>query len=81
MQQAGTAGVKLDSMEFGRRLAQERDLEKNALENVLEGRIGVGVGTPAWDEGGKFVLYPTLLGIKGVFRTQRPFPDHCADVF
>ncbi|KAK4047441.1 Peptidyl-prolyl cis-trans isomerase cyp15 [Microbotryomycetes sp. JL221] len=66
MQQAGTAGVKLDSMEFGRRLAQERDLEKQALDCVIEGRIGVGVGQPVWDEGGKFVLFPTLLGIKVV---------------
>lgn len=68
MQQAGTAGVKLDSMEFGRRLAIERDLERSALEGVLTGVIGsVGVGTPAWDEGGAFVLYPTLLGIKGEY--------------
>ncbi|KAM0790478.1 hypothetical protein ACM66B_003354 [Microbotryomycetes sp. NB124-2] len=66
MQQAGTAGVKLDSMEFGRRLAQERDLEKSALESIVEGRLGVGVGQPVWDEGGKFVLFPTLLGIKVV---------------
>lgn len=66
MQQAGTAGVKLDSMEFGRRLASERELERAALEGVLNGTIGsVGVGAAAWDEGGKFVLYPTLLGIKG----------------
>lgn len=66
MQQAGTAGVRLDSMEFGRRLAIERELEKGALEMVLSGvGGGVGVGTAAWDESGKFVLYPTLLGIKG----------------
>lgn len=66
MQQAGTAGVKIDSMEFGRRLAVERDLEKSALEGVLSGTVGaVGVGKAAWDEGGNFVLYPTLLGIKG----------------
>lgn len=66
MQQAGTAGVKLDSMEFGRRLAIERELEKGALDMILSGiGGGVGVGTAAWDEGGKFVLYPTLLGIKG----------------
>lgn len=67
MQQAGTAGVALDSMEFGRRLAVERELEKLALEAVLEGRAGstATVGQPVWDEGGKFVLYPTLLGIKG----------------
>lgn len=66
MQQAGTAGVRLDSMEFGRRLAIERELEKGALEMLLSGvGDGVGVGCAAWDESGKFVLYPTLLGIKG----------------
>lgn len=66
MQQAGTAGIKLDSMEFGRRLAVERDLEKSALSAVIEGRVGsVGVGTAAWDQSGGFLMYPTLLGIKG----------------
>lgn len=69
MQQAGTAGVQLDSMEFGRRLAVEKELEKQALESVLEGRAGstATIGQPAWDEGGKFVIYPTMLGIKGAF--------------
>ncbi|GAA6019190.1 hypothetical protein JCM8202_000928 [Rhodotorula sphaerocarpa] len=68
MQQAGTAGVELDSMEFGRRLAVERELERLALEAVVEGTRGgtASIGQPAWDEGGKFVLYPTLLGIKVV---------------
>lgn len=68
MQQGGTVGVKLDSMEFGRRLASERELEKVALETVIEGRVGIGscgVGEAVWDEGGKFVIYPTMLGIKG----------------
>lgn len=67
MQQAGTlpTGVHFDSMEFGRRLASEKELEKNALEAVVEGRASVGVGKAVWDEGGKFVIYPTLLGIKG----------------
>lgn len=69
MQQAGTAGVALDSMEFGRRLAVERELEKLALDAVVEGHAGstASVGQPVWDEGGKFVLYPTMLGIKGAF--------------
>ncbi|SCV68228.1 BQ2448_349 [Microbotryum intermedium] len=66
MQQAGTAGVKMDSMEFGRRLATERELEKGAMEAVLENRSGFSVGAPVWDEGGKFVIYPTMLGIKVV---------------
>ncbi|KAM0748186.1 hypothetical protein T439DRAFT_75986 [Meredithblackwellia eburnea MCA 4105] len=67
MQQAGTAGGDLDSMEFGRRLAVERELERLALDAVKAGTPGVvGIGTAVWDEGGKFVLYPTLLGIKVV---------------
>ncbi|GAA6034734.1 hypothetical protein JCM8097_001144 [Rhodosporidiobolus ruineniae] len=68
MQQAGTAGVTLDSMELGRRLAVEKELEKASLEAVKEGRMGstASVGQPSWDETGKFVLYPTLLGIKVV---------------
>lgn len=68
MQQAGTLplGVEIDSMEFGRRLAIERDVEKLALEGIEEGRTtGATVGNIVWDEGGKFVIYPTLLGIKG----------------
>lgn len=67
MQQAAAGDAKLDSMEFGRRLAVERELERQAVDGVKEGRIGaVGMGTPAWDESGKMVLYPTLLGIKVV---------------
>ncbi|TKA54510.1 hypothetical protein B0A53_03203 [Rhodotorula sp. CCFEE 5036] len=68
MQQAGTSGVALDSMEFGRRLAVERELEKLSLDAVKEGIVGssASIGQPVWDESGKFVLYPTLLGIKVV---------------
>ncbi|GAA5982897.1 hypothetical protein JCM11641_002620 [Rhodosporidiobolus odoratus] len=68
MQQAGTAGVTLDSMELGRRLAVEKELERLSLEAVKEGRMGTtaSVGNPTWDETGKFVIYPTLLGIKVV---------------
>jgi peptidylprolyl isomerase domain and WD repeat-containing protein 1 len=58
------SGVKLDDMEFGRRLANERELEKSdsaAREKAV------------WDESGTFVLYPTLLGIKGaLFAPFRP---------
>lgn len=67
MQQAGTASVKLDDMEFGRRLAVERELERGSLEG--EGSTGKGgllrTANAAWDESGNFVIYPTLLGIKG----------------
>ena len=54
--EASHGGVKLDDMEFGRRLAVERELEKS------ESRFREKA---VWDESGSFVLYPTLLGIKG----------------
>nr|CAH7724621.1 unnamed protein product [Callosobruchus chinensis] len=46
---------KLPNMEFGRRMALERDLEKSEsfeLENIL------------FDESGHFIMYATLLGVK-----------------
>lgn len=61
MQQAGTAVFKLDDMDFGRRLAAERELDR--------GESGPGgllrTANAVWDESGNFVLYPTMLGIKG----------------
>jgi peptidylprolyl isomerase domain and WD repeat-containing protein 1 len=57
MQQAGTAAYKMDDMEFGRRLAVERELEKDE-------KAGRTMNT-VWDESGNFLIYPTLLGIKG----------------
>ncbi|EJD50595.1 hypothetical protein AURDEDRAFT_135422 [Auricularia subglabra TFB-10046 SS5] len=70
MQQAGTAVYRVDDMEFGRRLAVERELEK-------DGTVPPNAHTPVprgaartmravWDESGNFVVYPTLLGIKVV---------------
>lgn len=61
MQQAGTAAYKLDDMEFGRRLAVERELEKSGTEPSVPGSQGSAV----FDESGVFVIYATLLGIKG----------------
>ena len=57
MQQAGTALFALDDVEFGRRLATERELDQPALRR----RVNV-----AWDETGSFVLYGSLLGAKTV---------------
>ncbi|CAG8670190.1 15016_t:CDS:10, partial [Gigaspora rosea] len=57
MQQAGTTVYKLDDMEFGRRLAVERELEKTQQANTMNA---------VFDESGNFVIYPTLLGIKVV---------------
>lgn len=65
MQQAGTAIYKVDDMEFGRRLAVERELEKD--ERAWKTMRAV------WDESGNFVMYPTLLGIKG--ETSRTIID------
>ncbi|KAL8798149.1 MAG: hypothetical protein Q9182_006917 [Xanthomendoza sp. 2 TL-2023] len=55
MQQAGTSLQKLDDVEFGRRLAVERDIENPALRN----KINV-----IFDESSKFIIYGSILGIK-----------------
>ncbi|ORX83909.1 peptidyl-prolyl cis-trans isomerase cyp15 [Basidiobolus meristosporus CBS 931.73] len=57
MQQAGTAVYKLDDMEFGRRLAVEREMEKTPQIHTMNA---------VFDESGHFIMYPTLLGIKVV---------------
>ncbi|KZT09132.1 peptidyl-prolyl cis-trans isomerase [Laetiporus sulphureus 93-53] len=62
MQQAGTAIYKVEDMEFGRRLAAERELELPGPDGTIPGRWCNAI----WDETGAFVLYPTLLGIKVV---------------
>lgn len=61
MQQLGTGAYRLDDMEFGRRLAVERDLEKEG-----EGKRAANTMNLIWDESGNFIMYPTLLGIKVV---------------
>ncbi|KAI0917240.1 hypothetical protein AcV5_007761 [Taiwanofungus camphoratus] len=60
MQQAGTAIYKVEDMEFGRRLAVERELELPGPDGTVPGRCSNAI----WDESGAFVIYPTLLGIK-----------------
>ena len=55
MQQAGTAVQKFEDVEFGRRLAVERELENPALQN----KINV-----IFDESGHFIMYGSLLGTK-----------------
>jgi len=62
MQQAGTAVYKVDDMEFGRRLAMEKELEMPGADGRIPGMWSNAI----WDESGAFVLYPTLLGIKVV---------------
>jgi peptidylprolyl isomerase domain and WD repeat-containing protein 1 len=55
MQQAGTALYPLDEVEFGRRLAIERELENP----ITQPKINV-----IFDESGHFVLYGSLYGAK-----------------
>ncbi|KAL2868777.1 WD40 repeat domain-containing peptidylprolyl isomerase [Aspergillus lucknowensis] len=55
MQQAGTAIYTLDAVEFGRRLAVERELENP----VTKPKINV-----IFDESNHFILYGSLYGIK-----------------
>jgi len=63
MQQAGTAVYRVEDMEFGRRLAIEKEID--ADEHALATMNAV------WDESGNFVIYPTLLGIKGELDISR----------
>lgn len=55
MQQAGTAIQKLDNAEFGRRLAQERELDSPAFRDKFN---------IIFDESGNFIMYGSYLGIK-----------------
>lgn len=57
MQQAGTSIFKLDDMEFGRRLAVEKELEKSYQAKFVNA---------VFDETGHFIIYGALLGIKVV---------------
>ncbi|THV00820.1 peptidyl-prolyl cis-trans isomerase [Dendrothele bispora CBS 962.96] len=62
MQQAGTAVYKVEDMEFGRRLAAERELELPGPDGRIPGRWSNVI----WDESGAFIIYGSLLGIKVV---------------
>ena len=55
MQQAGTGVQKLDDVEFGRRFAQEREVESQTLRNK---------SNVIFDETGNFIIYGSMLGIK-----------------
>lgn len=78
MQQAGTAVYKVDDMEFGRRLAVERELELPGPD----GRIPAMWINATWDESGSFIIYSTLLGIKSEFclTLYRPCPSNHSSV-
>lgn len=55
MQQAGTGLAKLEEVDFGRRLATERELDNPSVRS----RVNI-----IFDESGHFVLYGSLHGIK-----------------
>lgn len=69
MQQANTAIYQLDDMEFGRRLALERDIDASALPGLgdaVANATGAGTANAVFDESGHFIMYGTMLGIKMV---------------
>lgn len=69
MQQAGTAAYTLDDMEFGRRLAVERELDQTGqagLANATVNATGIGTANAVFDETGHFLCYGTMVGIKMV---------------
>lgn len=60
MQQAGTSAHKLDDMEFGRRLALEREIGAKQAGGQSN------TANVIFDDSGHFILYPTLIGVKVV---------------
>ena len=56
-QQSQKLQIKLDDLEFGRRLAIERDLQRSPYFNDLKAHF---------DQSGHFLLYPSPIGIKVV---------------
>lgn len=57
MKQQEKLPVPLDDLEFGRRLVIERELQKTPYFNSI---------CPLFDQSGKFLLFPTILGVKVV---------------
>ncbi|KAL7628213.1 Peptidyl-prolyl cis-trans isomerase cyp15 [Parahypoxylon ruwenzoriense] len=68
MQRAGTAMQKLDDVDFGRRLAAEREIESPSLRD----KVNV-----IFDESGHFILYGSILGVKVV----NTFTDQVVKVY
>ena len=67
--------VHLDDMEFGRRLATERDLDSSAQDAVGEGVracTGACTASAVFDETARYIIYGSMLGIKGKCRGERP---------
>ncbi|KAK0387591.1 hypothetical protein NLU13_3837 [Sarocladium strictum] len=55
MQQAGTSSYQLDNVEFGRRMAQEREVESQLMRNK---------SNIIFDESSNFIIYGSMVGIK-----------------
>jgi len=69
MQQANTTIYQLDDMEFGRRLAVERDIDASTLPGLgdaVANATGAGTANAVFDQSGNFIMYGTMLGIKMV---------------
>jgi len=52
---------KVDAIDFGRRMAVERDLMREIKGNHL---VPLGVPDIIFDESGDFIIYPTTVGVK-----------------
>jgi hypothetical protein len=63
-QKADNPLYKLDGLDFGLRMAVERDYDKASKSAASPGLIPIS--NVIFDESGHFILYPTLLGIKMV---------------
>mmetsp|Transcript_19721 Transcript_19721/g.29467 ORF Transcript_19721/g.29467 Transcript_19721/m.29467 type:complete len:649 (+) Transcript_19721:48-1994(+) len=59
-QQEEDSIFKLDNIDFGRRMAVERELDKDSLEEEKM----IPPSNVVFDNSGNFIIYPTLLGIK-----------------
>mmetsp|Transcript_28676 Transcript_28676/g.93683 ORF Transcript_28676/g.93683 Transcript_28676/m.93683 type:complete len:630 (-) Transcript_28676:62-1951(-) len=63
---AGTQGqLGLEAIDFGRRMAVDRELESTARSGGAVGMLGM-LGNAIFDQSGEFLLYPTHLGVKVV---------------
>ena len=63
LRQLHGASASLDDMEFGRRLALEKELDKTIS---LYGRSGIAMSNVIFDQSGHFLIHATLVGIKGM---------------
>lgn len=59
LQKSGPQNMHLDSVEFGRKAAIEKD-----IENEIKAASGDVVPTVCFDDSGTFIICPTLFGIK-----------------